>query len=101
MRRASSTDANHTEIVRVLQGAHMSVFQAHGVGQGFPDLVGGGRMPCPCGSGKLLRQTKIVEVKTAKGILTPDQKEFHDTWRGQLDIARTTDEALRAVGVKY
>lgn len=55
-------------------------------------------MPCThCG--KKTKQNKLIEVKTLTGKLTPDQKLFHPCWNGQLDIARTIDEALRIVGL--
>jgi hypothetical protein len=92
------TDKNQVEIVETLRRVGLSVAVTSGVGCGFPDLVIGGVMPCMCGSGRRVRQTKIVEVKTTSGILTPDQEEFHAAWRGQLDIARSPDEVLRMTG---
>ncbi len=95
----SRTDSNQGQIVEDLRRVGMSVHVTSNVGDGFPDLVTGGIMPCPL-CRRRFRQTKLIEVKSQVGILTPDQQEFHHIWRGQLDVARTSDEALRIVGVR-
>lgn len=93
-------DANQTKLVQVARQLGLSVAITSGVGQGFPDIVVGGQMPCLCGSGRRATQTKIVEIKTATGILTPDQKEFHQIWRGQIDTIRSEDDVLYLIGQK-
>lgn len=35
----------------------------------------------------------LVEVKTEKGVLTENQKDFIRDWKGQYCIVRTTEEA--------
>jgi hypothetical protein len=40
-----------------------------------------------------------MEVKTAKGKLTPAEEEFMELWTDNYVIVRTPDEALRAIGV--
>lgn len=94
------TDLNQTPIVKTLRQVGVSVAVTSGVGDGFPDIVVGGVMPCCCGSGRRVKQTRIIEIKSLTGILTPDQQEFHDAWRGQLDVARSEADALALVGVK-
>jgi hypothetical protein len=37
--------------------------------------------------------------RKGKGKLTPDQLRFHTGWQGRIEIARTIDEALKAVGL--
>jgi hypothetical protein len=91
-------DVNQGELVDFLRALGFSVALTSSVGDGFPDIVVGGQMPCPCGSGRRVRQSKIVEIKAGKGILTPDQVEFHGAWRGQLTIIRDRDQALQLVG---
>jgi hypothetical protein len=91
-------DANQTKLVQLFRQVGLSVAITSGVGDGFPDSVIGGLMPCACGSGRRVKQTKIVEIKTPKGILTSDQQEFHQIWRGQIDTIRSEEEALGLVG---
>jgi hypothetical protein len=92
------TDANQISIVSDLRRVGLTVAVTSNVGDGFPDLVVGGRIACPHCAAKF-PQNKLVELKTAAGLLTPDQEEFHQIWRGQLDVARTTDDALRITGI--
>lgn len=40
----------------------------------------------------------LLECKTEKGALTDSQEEMVRTWRGQYEIVRTPEEALRAIG---
>lgn len=65
------TDLNHQAIANYLRKAGCLVFSLHTVGRGFPDLlvlIPGGRLA-------------LVEVKSPKGRLTPDQERFiSDGW---------------------
>lgn len=58
------------------------------MGNGCPDLLVG-----------LGRRLVLLEVKTAKGKLTPDQELF-DAVGWPVRVVRTVDEALQAVGIK-
>jgi VRR-NUC domain-containing protein len=89
VRRASRTDANHSEIVKAAEQAFCSVLQLHQVGGGCPDLILG--LKSRHGPINLL-----VEVKTEDGSLTPDQIRFHREWRGQRAVIRSINE-LRAL----
>jgi Holliday junction resolvase len=40
----------------------------------------------------------LLEVKSAKGTLTPDQVEFFEMWEGQVTLVRTIEEALEVIG---
>lgn len=88
MPQAARTDANQQEIVDALRDAACDVFITSGVGRGFPDLVVG-----------RAGYTYLIEAKTDDGYLTEPQIKFHRNWRGHVAIARTIDEALRAVGL--
>jgi hypothetical protein len=35
-----------------------------------------------------------MEVKKPKGKLTPDQIKFHESWKGDIHIVRTAEEAI-------
>tara|TARA_R110000851_G_scaffold22894_2_gene67587 strand:- start:8143 stop:8451 length:309 start_codon:yes stop_codon:yes gene_type:complete len=43
----------------------------------------------------------LIEVKVEDGTLTPDQKEFIPTWRGQLAVVRTAAQAIDIVTRKH
>jgi hypothetical protein len=98
MRSFGRTDLNQAEIVSALVDGYLSVAYTTAIGGGFPDIVVGGSMPCPHCS-KKFKQNKLIEVKSLTGTLTPAQRLFHPTWNGQLEIARTIDEALKIVGL--
>lgn len=88
-RWAAKVDANQGEIVQALRDAYCSVLPIHRVGQGCPDLAVGYK-----------GRTYFLEIKTAKGNLTPAEIEFMNTWRGHYVIVRTVDEALKAIGLE-
>lgn len=93
MRRAAKKDRNQDQIVEQLQGLGFSVYKTHGVGSGFPDLVVGGvhrRLNEPA--------TLLVEVKTARGILTDDEEKFFEGWRGAAIVARSAAPILEWFG---
>lgn len=90
MRRAARTDKNHAEIVKAFRRLGASVLDLSRVGAGCPDL--------------LVAQHGVnilVEVKFEKGGLTPDQKVFHDAWKGQICIARTAEDVAEIVNVFF
>lgn len=86
------TDANQAAIVRTLRQAGASVQPIHMVGSGTPDLLVGYR-----GLNFVLEVKDGSKPPSARR-LTPDEREWHDAWRGQVWIVETEDEALRAVG---
>lgn len=92
MRRAARTDANQTEIVNALRGVGASVAVTSMLGDGFPDLTVGFR-----------GENYLIEIKDgskppSKRKLTPDEKSFHNSWWGKIDIVKNIDEALCAIG---
>lgn len=87
-------DANQNPIAAGLVQAGYSVFDASAVGGGFTDLVVGG---IDRRDGQ--RKNWIMEVKTDKGKLNSRQKEWHETWRGPVDVIHSLDDALVIVGV--
>lgn len=86
-RYAAKTDTNQAAIVAELRGVGASVEPLHAVGRGVPDLLVLYR-------GRLL----LLEVKTRRGTLTPDQVAWHREWAGVVAVVRTPDEALHAIG---
>jgi Holliday junction resolvase len=80
-RRAAKIDANHAEVVSALRKCGWFVKSTAAMGDGFPDAI--------CCRGDVLR---LVEIKGAKGTLTPKQKMFHAAW--PVTILRSIDDAL-------
>ena len=93
MRRAARTDRNQTEIVAALRKCGCTVQILAAVGAGCPDLLVG-----RCGDNYLL-EVKDHAKPPSDRKLTPDQIEWHHTWRGQKAVVTNVIEALQAVGV--
>jgi len=92
MRRAAKKDANQDEIVAALRDVGASVALTHQLGGGFPDVVVGYR-----------DETFLLEIKDgdqppSKQQLTRKEAEFHQSWRGQIAIVTSVEEALRVIG---
>lgn len=78
--RVKRTDSNQQEIVEALRALGFSVFSTHTVGKGFPDLVAGKN------GMNFLLEVKDGEKAPSAQRLTPDELEFHRTWRGHVTI---------------
>ena len=92
MRRAAKVDANQAEIVADLRACGVSVQPLHAVGKGVPDLLCGWR-----------GRNVLIEIKDGNKVpsaqkLTPDQADWHDTWRGQVAVANSIEQALEIIG---
>ncbi len=86
--RAAKVDANQPEIVDALRKVGVSVQSLATIGKGCPDLI--------ASNGEKIW---LIEVKGAKGKLTPDQVQWIHGWRGVVHIVRGVDDALELVGV--
>ena len=86
MKLHGRTDSNQKIIVEALRKVGASVSITSNLGGGFPDLVVGYR-------GKSF----LFEVKSKKGKLTPDQREFFDGWRGEVYVIRNEIEAIMII----
>ena len=85
MRNLHKPDSNQAAIVRALREAGATVYSLASVGSGCPDLLVGWN-----------GENLLLEVKNLAGRgmrFTPAEREFTDTWRGQVAIVRTIDEA--------
>lgn len=91
MRRAAKVDRNQPEIIRCLRRAGAEVEPLHAVGKGCPDLLVGFR-----GMNYLL-EVKDGEKPPSKRTLTPDQIVWHEKWRGQKEVVKNVEEALKAI----
>lgn len=72
----------------------MSVQPLHTVGKGCPDLLCGVR-----GTNLLIEIKDGQKVPSARK-LTPDEAAWHQSWRGQVAIVESVDDALRLVGLE-
>jgi len=84
-RLRAKVDSNQAAIVQALREAGCSVQPLHQLGHGIPDLL----VATPSG------ETLLVEVKSAKGSLTPDQMQWISRWQGRVEIIRDPDEIAR------
>jgi Holliday junction resolvase len=89
MRRAARVDANQSEIVAYLRKRGASVQPLHTVGQGCPDIVVG------YGGVNYLFEIKDGQKPASQRKLTPQEQEWHDSWRGEvLIVASVVDVDL-------
>jgi hypothetical protein len=82
MRRAARTDCTQAAIVSALRRAGATVQPLHQLGGGIPDLL----VALPDG------QTLLIECKSRKGSLTPDQERWLASWPGRVEIVRDPAE---------
>lgn len=91
MRRAARTDDNQKRIVEGLRKAGFSVRATHQVSDGFPDITVGAN-----------KKNFLFEIKDGNKVksarkLTPDEVEFHSTWKGQITIIETVEQAIEYI----
>lgn len=77
-------DDNQPGILAVARRMHASYMITTALGKGQADVVFG-----------FQGVNYVVEVKGEHGKLNPDQQEFHDGWKGRVDIVRSGDELVR------
>lgn len=91
MKRAARIDGNHAEIVKALTDAGMTVQSLAAVGQGVPDIL------CAWRGLNCLLEVKDPHQDPNKRQLTAAQKEWHQTWAGQLAVVESGEAAVDAV----
>lgn len=84
MRAIARVDLKQKEIIDALRKAGRSVQPIHTIGKGCPDLLVGYQ-----------GVNYLIEVKSAGGKLTEDQINFIKSWKGNLVIARSAEEAIQ------
>lgn len=85
-------DKNQPDITAALRSVGASVEFLHTLGQGVPDLLVGYR-----GCNYVL-EVKDGSLPPSQKRLTPDEKDWHDKWRGKVHTVESVDEALTAIG---
>ena len=89
MRKRAKIDSNQTAIVEALRKRGWLVLSLAPMGGGVPDLL----IAKPYRYGHPDFQPVLIEVKTPKGKLTPDQDAFIEQgW--PVTVIRSVDEAL-------
>ena len=88
MRQRGKLDANQPEIVAALKKCGCSVVSLSNLGFGCPDLLVGN------GGRNWLMEIKDGTRKPSERRLTTDERFFHASWRGQVCVVETVEEAL-------
>ena len=87
-RRAAKVDVNQPALVADIRALGWTVQHLHSLGQGCPDSLVGAK-------GK----NYLFEIKNPEydGKLTDDEQDWHDMWRGQVDVVETIEDILEVV----
>ena len=93
MRKFARVDDNHAEIAAALRQAGCSVQSLASLGSGCPDLLVGRH------NANFLLEVKDGRKSPSKRRLTPDEKDWHEAWRGQVCVVESVNDALWVVGV--
>jgi hypothetical protein len=96
MNYARRTDRNQAEIIGALRAVGAAVESCHHFGHGFPDLIV--VYPATNRGGLFFLEVKDGEKIPSKQRLTEAEEEFILNQYGHVQIVRTVDEALRAIG---
>ncbi len=102
---ARRTDRTQAPIVDAYRATGLlSVAVTSAVGNGFPDIVVGGKKHCPHCTHPLpynwMFEIKDGDKKPSARKLTPPQVAFHASWKGHIQVVETVAEALAAVGLR-
>ena len=93
MRKFARVDDNHAEIAAALRQVGCSVQSLASLGNGCPDLLVGTH------KANFLLEIKDGRKSPSKRRLTPDEKDWHEAWRGQVCVVESVNDALKAVGM--
>ena len=91
MRRAAKIDDNQPEIVEAARRMGCSVQPLHSVGKGCPDLLVG------ISGINDLWEVKDGSKPPSARRLTPDQIEWHDAWRGHVQVVDSVEKAIARI----
>lgn len=91
MRVRARKDANHTAIVQNFRDLGATVLDTAQLGNGAPDILIGYQ-----------GQNVAIEIKDgskppSKRALTVDEKQFHEEWKGWIEIVYTVDDVVRII----
>ena len=86
MRKRGKIDLNQTKIVENLRKVGFSVVSLANLGNGAPDICVGA-----------YGINFLFEIKQEKKKLTKDEHKFHESWRGQVSIIYSTEDAIKKI----
>lgn len=92
MNTRKKVDHNQASIVLGLRKVGATVRSTAEIGQGYPDISVGYR------GTNFLFEIKDGDKSASRRVLTQQEKEFFDTWRGKVEIIYSLEEALKAIG---
>lgn len=84
-------DGNQKQVVQNLRKCGYSVLILSNVGKGCPDLLVG------CNGLNVLVELKDPAQPPSKKVLTPDEVEFFDTWKGVAIVAESAEEIIKKI----
>lgn len=91
MRRAAKVDDNQRDVVDALRRVGCSVQSLASAGCGVPDLLVGFR------GRNLLLEIKDGSKSPSRRTLTTDQEQWHGSWRGQVRVVESVEQAIEIV----
>jgi Holliday junction resolvase len=94
MRLKAKVDVNQKRIVDALRKAGYSVLHLHTLGKGAPDILVGGS------GSNILFEIKDGTKTASQKKLTPDEVQFHQTWKGQVTIIENIEQAIEYLKTK-
>lgn len=90
MRRIARIDTNHTKLVKQLRQCGYSVLNTHQLKNCFDILVGH--------NGKNYAfEIKDPDKPPSSRKLTEGEQKFFDTWKGNVNVIHTLDEAIKII----
>lgn len=95
MRLRARVDDNQKQIVTALRKLGYSVLHLHALGKGAPDILVGARRK------NFLFEIKDGDKSPSRQKLTPDEKEFHDSWSGQVMIVKSAEEIIHFLNYQF
>ena len=91
--RIARVDRNQKEIVDAFRKLGCSVVHLHTVGHGCPDI-------CIGKNGiNILVEIKDYAQPESKQKLTEDEKKFHESWRGDIRVISTVEQAAQLISL--
>lgn len=88
------TDSNHSQIIKDLRKLHSVTVKSVASIKKFCDIIVGYK------DRNYLIEIKDGEKPPSQRKLTPDEKEFHDEWTGQINIALNINDILNIIDYK-
>ena len=89
--RAARIDSNQVEVVKALRAAGITVAITSALGDGFVDAVCGYR------NLNVMLEIKDGNKPPSARALTVAERNFHDTWGGQIAVVDSPEAAVLAV----